>query len=132
MQYLSRRTVFAGASGAALGTLLSPIKVSAAPGTDLQGCCLRADQQDMVVRKLAGPLHRRSDNLIMSSGNSSLDSYLGRALLRLSNNFGIYPGFGFLSDGDASAMRFSLLPGNRGTVLFGLPFFYRCMRDASD
>jgi hypothetical protein len=110
-------------------------RISLASGLETQGCCLRADQRESAATKLVGSLQRSSSGVITSSANPNLNRYLGRALLRLANYFDVYPGFGFFDDrgaADALATSYTLLPGTRGTVLFGLDLFRECMRDAND
>jgi hypothetical protein len=129
--HISRRTALT-AGVVVLGAPLFPRAGFAFSGLEIQGCCLRADQHETAASRLAGSLHRSldADDFITSSGNSNLDRYLGRALLRLASTFDVYPGFGFVDDRgapNAYAMRATLLPGTRGTVLFGVEKFRKCM-----
>ncbi|MGH6912544.1 MAG: hypothetical protein ACREH3_02425 [Geminicoccales bacterium] len=58
-----------------------------------------------------------------SSGDEVLDRALGRALVHISQEFDVYPGFSFYDDEgapNARATPFTLLDDGIGTVLFGI------------
>ena len=63
-----------------------------------------------------------------TTGNSEMDRALDRALKRLADTYGVFPGFGFFDDGpymNAFAIDGTLpqLPHTKGTVLYGDQLF---------
>lgn len=79
-----------------------------------EGCCLLHAKQG------ATPPEERT---LDSSGDEVLDRALGRALVHISQEFDVYPGFSFYDDEgapNAIAAPFTLLPDTTGTVLFGI------------
>ena len=70
-----------------------------------------------------------------TTGDASLDKALGRALVRISQEFGETPGFGFIDDGvngNAFASPEIVVPGTWGTVMFGRTLFRDLMDRYSD
>ena len=81
------------------------------------------------------PTSQADQRLITSSGNANLDHYLGRALLRLADQFEIYPGFGFFDDSGAKnalATPQTRIPGTEGTVIVGVNLFRDALHDLHD
>ena len=79
-----------------------------------EGCTLLHAQQG------ATPPEERT---LETSGDDVLDRALGRALVHISQEFDVYPGFSFYDDYDepnAIAAPFTLLEDTTGTVLFGI------------
>jgi hypothetical protein len=80
---------------------------------------------------------RLASSLQSTSGNPKLDRYLGKALVRLADTFGVDPGFGFIDDAqlprpNAFAMSKTLVPSTEGTVMFGLQLFNKTMSKRHD
>jgi hypothetical protein len=71
------------------------------------------------------------DVLKRTCGDPAMDKLLDRALKKLSDVFGVYPGFGFYEDGDAPnawATQRALIAGRvDGTVAFGQNYFRKWM-----
>lgn len=69
------------------------------------------------------------EEIIYSSGNELLDRALTRALYRLSQDFEVLPGFGYLPEiNTALATQSTRLARADGTVLFGLPFLKQLLQ----
>jgi hypothetical protein len=110
-----RRFLALGAAAVVLGARLRPARADM--GFLVDGCCLLNAKQG------AAPPEERT---IDSSGDAALDRALGRALLHISQEFEVYPGFSFYDDRDspnAIAAPFTLLQDTTGTVLFGINLF---------
>jgi hypothetical protein len=130
---LARRAVL-GLALAAGAAFLRPAHVHATGR--VRGCCLRQsmaslgiEPSDMVA---AGS---GSETLIGTSGDPTLDKYLGRALVRIATTFAVRPGFGFFDDSDsenAYATPETRIEGTEGTVLMGTNLFHRVMTGFND
>ncbi len=73
--------------------------------------------------------------LITSSGDATIDHYLGRALVRVAEQFDVYPGFAFCDDTNAEnafATRETKISGTSGTVIFGLNLFHHTLTGFHD
>ncbi|HWB45047.1 MAG TPA: hypothetical protein VG900_06355, partial [Hyphomicrobiaceae bacterium] len=99
--------------------------------SDAKGCILLEGDYGLIAgRKLAlgqtlsnaaAKNSAAGDSMRRTTNNPELDRALDRALKRLADTFGIFPGFGFYDDFDgpnARALRKDLVPHTRGTVLF--------------
>ena len=70
----------------------------------------------------------RREHMIMTTGDEDLDRALGRALIKLTRIFSVYPGIGFIDEGrhrnrNAFATNRTLVTNTWGTVLFGQKLF---------
>jgi hypothetical protein len=136
---ISRRALLAGMAACGCSQLAGP-RVWARSLSDAKGCVLLEGDYGLIAgRKIslgqtlsnaaakdagAGEKMRRTTN------NPELDRALDRALKRLADTFGIFPGFGFYDDFDgpnARALRKDLVPKTKGTVLFGDKLFDNLM-----
>jgi hypothetical protein len=107
-----RRVLSLGVASLVLG--IRPRGVGANVGSAVEGCTLLQAQQG------ATPPEER---LLDGSGDDARDRMLGRALVHISQEFDVYPGFSFYNDDDAPnaiAAPFTLLEDTTGTVLFGI------------
>lgn len=107
-----RRFLALGVASVVLG--LRPRGAGADMSFLAEGCSLLQAQQG------ATPPEERT---LETSGDQALDRALGRALVHISQEFEIYPGFTFYDDQDAPnalAAPFTLLQDTTGTVLFGV------------
>jgi hypothetical protein len=70
-------------------------------------------------------------NLVRSTGDRDVDVALDKAIKRLADTFGVYPGFAFFDDGDspnAWATTESLVPDRKHTVIFGLGYYRKWLQ----
>lgn len=63
------------------------------------------------------------------SGNEALDQAVIIVLMKITSILGINPGFRFIEDDTSLAIRESLVPGTRGTVLLGIPLLKRALKE---
>jgi hypothetical protein len=109
-----RRVLALGVAALVLGIRPRGTGATGGAGFFAEGCCLLQAQQG------ATPPEERT---LETSGDSTLDRALGRALVHISQEFNVYPGFSFYDDHDAPnaiAAPFTLLEDTTGTVLFGV------------
>jgi hypothetical protein len=130
---MTRRDLLAGT-----GVLLAgwTTRICAASEIPAAGCQLMAPVDRLGLgSESVVPTVQADRKLITSSGNANLDHYLGRALLRLANEFEVYPGFSFFDDSDsenALATRETKIPGTKGTVIFGVNLFRDALHNFHD
>jgi hypothetical protein len=97
------------------------------------GCEVLPEELQRFGVSASRPSYRDGDafeTLRRSSGDHQIDVLLDRALKKLSDVFGVAPGFGFFDDGEAPnawATARSLIPGTTGTVAFGQSYFKKWM-----
>jgi hypothetical protein len=99
--------------------------------SDVGGCALIGSDADLLDERKIVLSDRSSASdqfrgILRSTGNHTLDIAFDRALKRISDTFGVTPGFGFYDDSDspnAWAMPRSLIPQTAGTILFGRQLF---------
>jgi hypothetical protein len=96
------------------------------------GCMLEPKQAEPFLATATQPQAFDSPNqkLISSTGNSDFDSALARTLSRLTDIYGVLPGFSFFDDYDgenAYATVATKLNRADGTVLFGKRYFLHAM-----
>lgn len=130
---LGRRAVL----GLAVGTLaVAACPPAARAAYWMRGCCLR---QSMVSLGIAPrglvAADSGAEDLVETSGDPTLDKYLGRALVRIATTFEVDPGFGFFDDSQAEnayATPETRITGTVGTVLMGSNLFQRVMSSFND
>lgn len=118
---ITRRSAIAG------GLSLCLCSPSHAAGDD--GCWVDAKVGQALIAK-APQIYSFSGTdpaIIPASGNELLDRALTRALLRLSRDFDVLPGFGYYNGNTALATSAVRMSRSDGTVLFGLPFMQRLL-----
>ena len=119
-----RRDVLGGLLTVLGGTCCSHHS-QAATGT---GCWVPAGQAQPYFNRVQGAtslFETGGEHLEPRSGNKDLDRALAQALGKMSNLFGVLPGFCYYQDGDqgnALATPDRLLDRSDGTVMFGLSF----------
>lgn len=140
MTELSRRALLYAATACACSAYL-PSATEAQTGRrslqQVKGCRLTSRDEDLLAgrglqlgvtfEEIAAGGGRRS------TGNAEMDRALDRAIKRLADNFGVFPGFGFFDDEpykNAFAYDGTLpqLPHTRGTVLYGDLMFSHLMK----
>lgn len=110
------------------GALIGTISLCACGSTRASsddGCWLDGKEADNALRMATRHYSLASDvpEIIQISGNRLLDEALTHALFRMSRDFDVLPGFGYVRDSNtAHATKRTLLNRADGTVLFGLPF----------
>jgi hypothetical protein len=110
--------------------LLSPTSILA-DASDYEGCCLSLDQFNTVHSSSSRLAAMGTPDLIPSSGDKTLDRAIGITVSRVSREFDVHPGFGFIDDQlNAFASPEPLVPGTRGTVYFGMPLLRRQLKVA--
>jgi hypothetical protein len=97
------------------------------------GCTIEPQQADSVLARATEPVASDSaqEHLISSSGDRTFDYALAQSLSRLTDTFGVLPGFSFFDDYDdenAYATSATKLRRADGSVLFGKRYFNRAMR----
>jgi hypothetical protein len=118
-----------GALGALTGAF-SFCTCGAAHASSEDGCWLDGKEADNALRMATHHYSLANDvpDIIHASGNRLLDEALTQALFRMSRDFDVLPGFGYVRDSNtAHATRRTLLERADGTVLFGLPFLNRLL-----
>jgi hypothetical protein len=127
---VGRRSLIIGIAATVLGAR----RTSGNTSLDaIAGCCLRAgDIAKFNIRMHGLGAALGGDDLITTTGDRDLDHYLGRALLRLADEFDVNPGFGFYDDTGnlnafASPDTLPQLPGTKRTVCFGVNLFRRTL-----
>jgi hypothetical protein len=102
---------------------------------DVEGCFVPERYADLLrsQKLVLGSLtsgEANFSNFRRTTGDPEMDSSLDRALKRLADTFGVYPGVGFYDDGDspnAWATTKQFVPNTSGTVVFGQNYFRRWM-----
>ena len=98
------------------------------------GCTLTDDQAEAVLPAWSGtPLASDSGLRLVSSGNRDLDYALAQTLQRLTDTFGVLPGFAYFDDfagPNAFATERQYLSRSDGTVLFGRRMLEKCLSAA--
>jgi hypothetical protein len=128
------RREFLAVSGAAIAQMTLPVRAeNYGPAS---GCHLTGPVAGLGIgSESVVPTLQADQKLITSSGRADIDHYLGLALLRLSNEFNVYPGFGFFDEGrteNAFATPETQIGGTHGTVIFGLHLFRDAMHEYRD
>jgi hypothetical protein len=102
----------------------------------VQGCCLRQSMDSLGFAPMGlVDAEGQPERLIETSGDPTLDRYLGRALVRIATSFQVRPGFGFIDDSaaeNAYATPETRIDGTTGTVLMGTNLFHRVMASFDD
>jgi hypothetical protein len=109
-----RRVLVLGVASLVLGIRPRSAGATVGAGSFAEGCSLLQAQQG------ATPAEERT---LETSGDRTFDRALGRALVDVSEEFDVYPGFSFYDDYDdpnAMATSLTLLETGQGTVLFGI------------
>ena len=125
-----RRTVLGGLL-TVLGSTCCARHAAATTGT---GCWIPEGQAQQYFNRVQGQttmFETGEEHLEPRSGNRDLDRALAQALARMSNLFGVLPGFCYYQDGsrpNALATRDRLLDRTDGTVMFGLSFLRELLR----
>ena len=111
------------------GALTFPLACGCANAAN-DGCNVEGAAAETLINQLPRTYSfNGKEEIIYSSGNELLDRALTRALYRLSQDFEVLPGFGYLPNLDtALATQATRLARADGTVLFGLPFLQRTLR----
>ena len=94
--------------------------------SDDDGCWVDKKLGEAILAKTP-QVYSYDGEIIHASGNELLDRALSRALLRLSRDFDVLPGFGYYPGNSAIATSAVKLARADGTVLFGLPFMQRLL-----
>src|SRR5215813_11654103 len=99
-----------------------------------QGCTLEPAQAEPFLATATEPqtFDKANEKLIASTGNSDFDYALAQTLSRLTDVYGVLPGFSFFDDYDGeNAYATSVTKLNRadGTVLFGKRYFLHAMEE---
>ncbi len=130
---MSRRDLLAFSGMAIAGWAVAVRAASDAPAA---GCHLMTPVGRLGVGSgNVVPTLQADQKLITSSGDVDLDHYLGRALLRLAEQFEVYPGFGFFDDSNAEnafASPETKISKTSGTVIFGVNLFRDTLQSFQD
>jgi len=99
-----------------------------------EGCMLDPKQAEPFLATATEPqlFDKADEKLISSTGNRDFDYALAQSLSRLTDVFGVLPGFSFFDDYDgenAYATAVSKLNRADGTVLFGKRYFLHAMEE---
>jgi len=138
MSTISRRTLLRSAAALLVTTSTAALPLAAASRTiPTCGCWLCARDAAALALKPYGLIASdpQEVRIITSTGDATIDKFLGSALLRLSNMFKVQPGFAFFDDGDspsAYATPETLLPQGTHTVMMGTHLFSEYMTRNDD
>ena len=99
------------------------------------GCTIEPQQAESIFARATEPVaaDKAPERLIAGSGNRAFDFALAQSLSRLTDMFGVLPGFSFFDDYDnenAFATTAVKLQRTDGTVLFGKRYFNKAMKAA--
>lgn len=105
-----------------------------AKSLNVDGCMIEPSQAQALLNAATEPqlFDRDTEKMVAGSGNRDFDRALARTLSRLTDTFGVLPGFSFfddVEDENAFATRATKLKRADGTVLFGTRYFARAMRE---
>jgi len=136
MTQLSRRAALIGASSILASSAIASIGRFAPMMSRSNGCTL-CRQASMRFRAASGILapSDSSIEILESSGDAATDRFLGLALSRLAQTFGVRPGFGFFDDRkspNAFATPRTIFPNSEGTVVMGKRLFTQLMSNPDD
>jgi hypothetical protein len=118
--------------GGALSLLWCHCACAQAPRAHGEGCMLDPQQAEPFLETATEPqaFDKGSEKLIYSTGNRDFDFALAQTLSRITDVYGVLPGFSFFDDYDgenAYATPAKRLQRADGTVLFGKRYFMHAM-----
>lgn len=123
---MTRREALAALTGG-MAFLLAPSRLeSCGFSISAQGCLVSSREVQRLSATMSALYRPSREDMVMTTGNRSIDRSLGRALIRLTALFSQRPGVGFFDDyGEPNALATpeTLIRGTWGTVLFGQQFF---------
>jgi hypothetical protein len=134
---ISRRHMLASGL-ASLACLAAPCGCFAAATRTSFGCIIADDEADALMPAWSGPAQTSYDGVkFVSSGNRDLDYALAQTLSRITDLFGVLPGFAYFDDfggANAFATQRQFFSRADGTVLFGRRMLDKCLaaREAPD